>query len=309
MLRITMIALFFMLTFSLMTSYAQDTEIDLTPPELGNFDIASIEDINIEDYPVLPELTDHAREIYQRGTESGNNPQIFSKVGDCMTASYWYFLGPFADGDYDLGEYSDLQPIIDYFDVPARAEGFEENAFNNPGLATTSGFNSASVLDSIWADPNWCNANESPLECEYRLSRPAFSLIMFGTNDAAFFQPQDFDFYMRSIVLQTIEADIVPILYTIPWRPEFPEQVEVFNQIVVKIALDYDLPLVNLNLAIQDLPYFGVDEVEPIHLSIPPDEVSTGILTEESLQYGYVVRNLITLQTFDILLRGLEVEL
>lgn len=306
--RIAIVLCIFAITLTLMSNHAQD-EIDLTLPDPANFDIASIEDINIEDVPVVPELTDHAREIYARGIENGNNPKVFSKVGDCMTASYWYFLGPFADGEYDLGDYSDLQPVIDYFDAPARAEGFEQNAFNNPGLATTSGFNSASVLDSIWADPNWCNANESPLACEYRLSRPSFSLIMFGTNDSMFFEPDFFDFYMRSIVVQTIEADIVPILYTIPWRPEFPEKIEQFNKIVIKIAQDYDVPVVNLNLAIADLPYFGVDEAEPIHLSIPPDEISTGILSDENLQYGYVVRNLITLQTFDIMLNGLEVDL
>lgn len=289
------------------TISAQDSEIDLSPPEPGSFDPASIEDIAVEDYPILPELTEHAKVIYQAGLEADNNPKVFSKVGDCMTATYEYFLGPFGEGDYRLGEeYEALEGVIGYFDVPARSEGFEENSFNNPGLATASGFNTASVLDPIWADPNWCDANESPLACEYRLSQPIFSMIMFGTNDVMFFEADLFDYYMRTIVLETINNHIVPVLYTIPTRPEFPEKTYEFNQVIIKIAEDYDLPLVNLWLSIQDLPFEGVDQLEPIHLSIPEDE-QTGDFTT-NLSYGYTMRNLITLQTLDILLAGLEVD-
>lgn len=294
----------FMMT---LMSFAQDSEIDLSSPELGSFDLASIEGIVVEDFPILPELTDHAQVIYEAGLEAENNPQVFSKIGDCMTATYEYFLGPFGEGTYDLGEdYAELESVIQYFDVPARDEGFVANSFNNPGLATASGFNTASVLDSIWADPTWCEANESPLECEYRLSQPIFSLIMFGTNDVMFFEADLFDFYMRSIILETINNGTVPILYTIPTRPEFPEKTYQFNQVIIKLAQDYDLPLVNLWLAIQDLPFEGVDQLEPIHLSIPEDEQAGDFTT--NLDYGYTVRNLITLQTLDILLDGLGVD-
>jgi hypothetical protein len=288
-------------------SSAQDDEIDLSPPELGSFDLTSIDGIVVEDYPILPELTDYAKVIYEAGLEANNNPRVFSKVGDCMTATYKYFLGPFGDGNYNLGEdYAYLEDVIQYFDVPARSEGFEQNSFNNPGLATASGFNTASVLDSLWADPNWCEANESPLGCEYRLSQPIFSMIMFGTNDVMFFEADLFDYYMRTIILETINNGTVPVLYTIPTRPEFPEKTYQFNQVIIKLAQDYDLPLVNLWAAIQDLPFNGVDQVEPIHLSIPEDE-QTGDFTK-NLDYGYTVRNLITLQTLDILLAGLEVK-
>ena len=83
---------------------AQDSDIDLSPPELGSFDLASVEDIVVEEYPILPELTEHAQVIYEAGLEMDNNPQVFSKVGDCMTATYEYFLGPFGEGNYDLGD-------------------------------------------------------------------------------------------------------------------------------------------------------------------------------------------------------------
>lgn len=285
---------------------ASDLDIDLTPPEQGSFDPASVADIDVSAVPILPELTEHARRIYERGQTGDRDPRRFSKVGDCMTASVEYFMGPFGTGDYDLGDYdAALSSVVTHFNVPARDEGFAMSAFDNPGLATASGFNAASVMDALWADPSWCQANESPLACEYRLTRPAFSLIMFGTNDVMFFEDGLFDYYLRLIVLETIERDIVPVLYTIPDRPEFPEKVQRFNRVIVGIAQDYDLPLVNLWAAIQDLPNAGVDPLEPIHLSIP--EASAGVFNEATLAYGYTVRNLITLQTFDILLAELGI--
>lgn len=284
-----------------------DGNIDLTPPTFGDFDPASVQDIDLMDYPLLPEVTDHARLIYERGHEAGNNPQVFSKVGDCMTAATSY-LTPFGLDDYNLGEYADLQPVIDYFaGVPARvAEDWEFDSFANPGLATTSGFNTASVQDPIWSDPDWCTSNESPLACEYRVSRPAFAIIMFGTNDSYFFDEASFDFYLRTIILETINNNIVPIVSTFPTRPEFPEKSYLFNQIIVKIALDYDLPLMNFWRGLEDLPSKGVDEVETIHLTTPEDK-RTGIFTDETLMTGYTYRNLVTLQAFDSILRGLEV--
>jgi hypothetical protein len=281
-------------------------EIDLTPPEMGDFEEAAVADIDLETYPVMPELTDHARQIFEAGTELGNNPRVFSKVGDCMTASP-DFLTAFGGGEYDLGEYAELQEVVDYFGgTPARGEGFEEDSFANPGLATTSGFNTASVLDSIWSNPNWCEAGESPLACEYRLSRPAFAVIMFGTNDVFFTTPALFDYNLRMIVLESIEKGVVPVLNTFPTRPEFPEVSLLLNQIIVDISQDYDLPLINLWLALEDLPNGGVDQDATIHLTVPEDGTSTGVFNEETLQTGYTVRNLVTLQAFDMLLRELE---
>ncbi|HLA45761.1 MAG TPA: hypothetical protein VJZ27_20100, partial [Aggregatilineales bacterium] len=196
---------------------------DLTPPEFGDFDPAGIEGINPEDYPVLPEVTEHARVIYERGQEAARNAQVFSKVGDCMTWSV-YFLAPFGLGDYDLGENTGLQETIDFFGgVPVRdREGWDYDTFANPSIAAAQGFNTASVLDPIWSNPEWCVSDESPLACEYRLSNPAFSFIMFGTNDVFFIEESSFDYYLRTIVLETINADIVPIMSTFPTRPEFP---------------------------------------------------------------------------------------
>lgn len=268
----------------------------------GEFNPATVAKINLDDIPILPEITDTAREIYLRGHEVGRIPHSLSKVGDCMTASP-NFLAPFSEtGGYDLGDYGDLQDVIDFFSVvPVRDE---YTALSNPGLATTTGFTTVSVQDPIWADPAVCDPNESPLTCEYRVSNPALALIMFGTNDTTFFEADSFDRYLRQIIDQTISADIVPVLYTFPVRPEFPEKSLLFNQIIVLIAQDYDLPLINLYRALEDLPDQGINLDDPIHLSSPIDD-NAGNFTPANLERGYTLRNLVTLQALEVILRDL----
>ncbi len=296
--------------FAALPSGAQDDAprgIDLTPPTLGDFDPADVADIDIMDYPILPELTAHARAIYAAGVARGNNPHVFSKVGDCMTAAPEFLTTCDATGD--LGEYEDLQAVIEHFAAaPARggAEGWELDAFATVSLASAGGFNTTSALDPLWADPEWCDADENSLACEYRLSQPAFAIIMFGTNDVQALQAEYFDYYLRMVVLETIEADVVPVLNTFPGRPEFPEKSALFNQIIIKVATDYDLPLVNLWRALQDLPDGGVDGEETIHLTAPNDLELVCDFTEATLETGYTLRNLVTLQALDVLWRGLD---
>lgn len=286
-----------LLLISVIVVGAQDSSP--TPfPEI-TYDEARVTAINLVDYPVLPELTAHARLIYERGQAAGQNPRTFAKVGDCMTDAA-YFLFPFGQGDYDLGEYSSLQSVIDYYQAGnTRLENDEPvSPFATNSLAAESGFNTASILDPIWADPTWCAAGESPLACEYRLARPAFAFIMVGTNDVQFFDAVSFNFYTRQIIEETIRSNVVPVLYTFPLRPEFPEKTLLFNQIIISIALDYDLPLINLHIALEELPDFGVDMKQPTHVSLAADG-KAGIFNDEYLQTGAALRNLLTLQTLE----------
>jgi hypothetical protein len=277
--------------------------VNLTPPVLGDFNADAVSSIKLDDYPVLPTVTEHAQTIYMRGQKSGRNAKMLSKIGDCMTAAE-YFLVPFGKGDFDLGAYSNLKPVVNYFTSVSGSDA-KMNGFDTIGLATDSGFTTASVLDSTWSNTKICKANESPLSCEYRVSNSAFALIMFGTNDVFYFEPKMFDYYLRLIVLQTINTDVVPVLYTFPVRPEFPEKTLLFNQIVVKIASDYDIPLVNMVKALETLPDQGVNTKDTIHLSLPEDG-KVGVFSDKNLKAGYTFRNLLTLQTLDILWRKLD---
>ncbi len=260
--------------------------------------------VNFSELPILPVVSPGMRALYADGQNAGNNPRVFSKLGDCMTDNA-EFLVPLAKGDYDLREYRSLKPVIDKFIGSPTRQGkpWMLDSFASPSLSAAGGFNSAGPLDSTWSDPQWCQSGETPLACEYRVTRPSIALIMFGTNDVAATEPEAYEVYLRLIVTQTLERKIVPVLHTFPTRPENPERSALLNQIVAKVAADMDVPLVNLNRALSALPNLGVGISDTTHLSIPPDG-RVDIFSNENLGYGFTQRNLVTLQALEVVLRA-----
>ncbi len=274
------------------------TPTPIPDPVQGALDEAALAEIDLMALPEVPEFSEAALALYGRALSAGRDPQMFIKVGDCMTANP-YFLIPIGAGDYDLGEYADLQRVIDHF-----SDG-EQNAFARESQAAAGGFNAASVVDSLWANPQFCEQGETPLACEMRLANPSVALIMFGTNDVQYLSAEQFDYFLRQVVVQTMRADVLPILSTFPPRPEFPQEGQLFNRIVAQVARDYDLPLINLWRALEPLPHQGVDPDDPTHLTTP-SEGGACYFVGENLQSGFAVRNLLTLQTLDALLSAAE---
>jgi hypothetical protein len=64
------------------------------------------------DSPYISGITPRAHEIFAVGQSMGNRANIFSKVGDSITASD-VFLEPFSEGNYNLRDHAYLQPVID----------------------------------------------------------------------------------------------------------------------------------------------------------------------------------------------------
>lgn len=261
-------------------------------PQLGTFNPAAVKDVNLSDMPIVPAISENARLIYQSALKAGSNPKAFSKLGDCMTENP-YFLGPFGAGQFDLGAHASLKIVLDQFDA---------DSFSRKGYAAAGGFNVAGPLDSTWSDPQICKGGESPLACEYRAHKPSIALIMFGTNDVSYTEPDAYNFYLRTLVSQTLDANVLPVLSTFPTRPENAEKSLLLNQIAIKVAQDYDLPLMNLNRALEPLPNHGVDPADTTHLSVPPDK-RVDVLTPENLQFGFTLRNLVTLQALEAVLQ------
>jgi hypothetical protein len=270
-------------------------------PELGAIDLGAIAEIDLEAYPLVPKIGTYAQAIYQAGLEQGNDPHTFVKVGDCMTDNP-YFLIPIGEGEYDLGGYTDLQTTIDYF-----IEG-DQNSFSRVSQAALGGFNAASVLDSTWVNQDFCEASESPLACEFQHMTPSIALIMFGTNDVFYLSEEMFDYFLRQVVIETIKNGTLPIMSTFPQRPEVPEKSILFNQIVANIATEYELPMINLWLALESLPNQGVDPVETTHMTTPQDSANVCYFIGDNLEAGFTMRNLLTLQTLDAVLETIASE-
>jgi uncharacterized protein YraI len=258
---------------------------------MGSFDPATVSGIDLAAVPIVGQSTGTARALFLKGRDMGRNPNVLAKVGDCST-EHWYFLKQLSWGQYDLGQYSNLQGVVDHF----------SESFAYDSLASHNGYNANSVMDPAWADPTMCQSGESPLECEYRVHNASVAVIMFGTSDLLSMSAYEFDFYLREIVRLTEEQGIIPILSTFPGNMNFPNHTILYNQIVVRIAMDNDLPLINLWLALESLPNHGL-ESDGFHLDLPPGDTSC-VFVGDNLQNGYPTRNLVTLQTLDAVWRG-----
>jgi len=197
--------------------------------------------------PVLPQLNAHALAILAEGQERGSNPHAFSKIGDCESRTTW-FLGNFDLGEeyYNLGPYAEeLGPVVVYY----------AGSFNRLSQAANPGFTAASLLSPLRADPKSCEKAESPLACEYRQHKPAVAFILLGTNDAV--NPKTFEGHMRKIIDYTLAQGTLPILGT---KADNIEGDHSINQTIARLAFEYDLPLWNYWLAVQDLPGHGLQE-------------------------------------------------
>ncbi len=283
-----MVARAFTLILILASTAAPSPAVFSAPGRDASQDVSQID---LYAYPVLPANLGIARDVFARGQRLGRDPGAFSKVGDCNSAD-WLFLHPFGVGRYNLGDYADLQAVIDVY----------EASFDVRSQAAHNGLTVSAAHDPIWANPAECNAGESPLDCEYRLRNPAISLIMFGSNDIFALTPEQFDADLRLTLDETLRLGIVPVLSTFPRNLDFPDRSLLFNQFVVQAALDYQVPLVNLWLALEPLPHHGIDE-DGFHLNGPVTRAGD-FASPHNLQTGYPARNLVTLQALDIMWRG-----
>ena len=236
-----------------------------------------------QEWPVIPTLSAHARQVLQEGLAAGRNPRAFAKVGDCETLTDW-FLVDFDRGSsyYDLGPYASLQPVIDYF----------AGSFERKSAASARGFTAASALSSFWSDPNTCQMGETPLACEYRLQQPILSLIMLGTNDVN--HKDTFEANLRKILDQTLAADILPVLVTKADNLEGDHQI---NATIARLAYEYDVPLWNYWLAVQPLPNGGLQE-DGAHLTHTPNRFNDPV----NLQSAWAVRNITALQVLQVVM-------
>jgi hypothetical protein len=208
-------------------------------------------------WPVVPEVTAAAREIYRQGIAMDNDPHAFSKVGDCQNVKQ-SFLGFFDHPDQYafMSGITEMQDTIDHF----------KGHFDRDGEATKYGFNAAAVLSPFWTDPDVCLPDETPLECELRITRPTFVLISLEfwfegrTSDV-------YERYMRQIIEYTISQGAVPILAT---KADNIELDHSLNLTTAKLAYEYDLPLWNWWAAAQELSDAGMDKYrnDGFHISV-----------------------------------------
>lgn len=239
-----------------------------------------------QDAPVIPELNESILKIFQIAKEHGNNIHAFSKIGDCGSTPTW-FLGDFDKGDrfYSLGQYQYLEDVI----------AFYQGSFGRTSLAAQSGFNASSVLTPLWSDKTQCQANETPLACEFRVHKPVIAFITLGANDV--YHLDTFEPQMRKIIEYAIDQGVIPILST---KPDNIEKNQLINQTIARLAYEYQIPLWNYWSAMQALPNHGLQD-DGVHITWSSNHFDN----PTTLEAGWPVRNLTALQVLDAFWRFL----
>ncbi|MBX3048697.1 MAG: SGNH/GDSL hydrolase family protein [Anaerolineales bacterium] len=233
------------------------------------------------DYPVVPEFSETAIQIYLRGVANGNDPQHFSKIGDCQNITT-YFLSALEDPRFhSLGEeYAYLQETIDWY----------FGSYSRDSLAVAGGLNVGRLLSPLAANQQMCDPTENSLMCEVRHFNPSVVLVSLeeNWNDRG---AEEYGKHLRTIVDYLIAEGVVPILAT---KADNLEGDHSINAEIASVAAEYDLPLWNFWRAVQGLPNNGVED-DGFHLTV------SGPYFDDParMKSGWAWRNLTALQTLD----------
>lgn len=242
---------------------------------------------------------DSLEALFDAGQTLGNRANVFTTVGDSNTSN-GDFLRPLGltQNDCRFGPYAPLRRTIEYFSAAPRT-GYR-NSFTNDSVAAEIGFGTPMVLDPFWADQSQCQRNETPLSCEYRVTRPSVAIIMLGQvdNNQAQLPVEDYAANMETIIQTTISQGIIPVVTTIVFQPDREEYERSlrYNLALVRLSEQYDIPLLNLWAAVQMLPNTGIGP-DRSHLSARVGSFCAFDGPEQEL--GGTLRNLLTLQALD----------
>lgn len=247
----------------------------------------AVNGVAIDQFLVMPEkVRQNIRAIYAAGQAVGNNARAFSTAGD-STIEVPYFLGAFDTAKYRLGGYAYLQPAIDYY----------AGSWGRDSAATRISQHAWTLLNPLWADKKVCDANETPLACEFRLHKPSLVIIRVGVNDPS--AAKLYDENLRKVVEFSIEQGVIPILST---KPDLRPGTEGHNDIVRQIAADYAVPLWDYERVAKTLPGRGLG---------PDGAHSTGFWQSDyglalAYQRGHAMQSLTALMVIDQVWRALK---
>jgi uncharacterized protein YgiM (DUF1202 family) len=260
--------------------------------QTGGASGSSTANLQPRDEPYISGISSKSTAIFQAGQALGNRANAFALVGDSNTDNPAFFQ-PLDQGNYNLGEYAYLEDTVQFF------KGSFGRSQSSP--AAVGGFNTTKVLDPA-NSPSYCNKGETPLACEYRITKPSIALILMGTGDQHTWQ--GFEGRYRTIIEYTISQGIIPVLITKGDDLEHRDNTAssgYINDIIRRLSREYDVPLLDLRQAISGLPNLGFNS-DGFHYNTPSDGESC-YFDAEHLKYGYTMRNLTALQMLDALRR------
>lgn len=229
----------------------------------------------------------HMREVYALGQTNGRAPYRFSKLGDSVIANGDYLTRFDEPSAYDLGPYTaELQPVVEAF----------AGSWVRYGVGIRIGLSAWGVFDPMWADKEWCEPNETMIDCEIRLNNPSLVLIHLGTNDTN----PTFERFLRQTVQHSLDNGIIPVLYTKADRFEETvyDEPNRNNEILRRVAQELRVPLIDFDNVAGTLPNRGLRD-DNVHLNGP---LQHDYNLPEVYEKGHTVHNLVTLLMLERLL-------
>lgn len=234
----------------------------LTPtsnPTVKPTDLPTLSPDDWEKWPVMPNVYEGNRQLYQISLEKGvTDPHAFSVLGDCQSEAE-AFLGVFDTSPALVKTMADdLQAIIAQY----------SGSFNRYNPAAKSGSSAGSLLYPPWNDnkEGKCANGETPIDCELRVHRPSIVFIHIGTH---FETPERNLSYMTTIIKKVLAAGAVPVMVT---KADNLENNEFVNMNIARLAAEFGLPTWNFWASIQDLPSQGL-KINGMHLTDPGNVV------------------------------------
>ncbi|HEY6007661.1 MAG TPA: hypothetical protein VIU40_05000 [Geobacteraceae bacterium] len=194
---------------------------------------------------MIPTIDASVRDIYKYGQSLGNDPHAFSIFGDCQSRPGAFFGVFETDPEVVASLSPELQETVSYF----------QGSFNRESPTSKDGTTPGSLLWTQWHQGKYgCSFSETPVDCELRIHHPSFVIIQVGTH----FESRNTE-YLRKIILQLMDAGVVPILAT---KADNREKDERINHDMSMLASEYDLPLWNFWAAVSNLPDRGLYVME-----------------------------------------------
>ncbi|MBN1562396.1 MAG: Ig-like domain-containing protein, partial [Anaerolineae bacterium] len=269
------------------------------PPPGGDIDLNAIPVINQLQGATLTT----AQTIYQHG-RSMADPGIFSVIGDTPPAQFMRDLG---DSEGNFTEIPDAQMVSDVvFYYATKTLPIGGNSFTSGGaVASDPTWKSADLLNPALGNPNACQANEAPLNCELRTNRPSVVFVIVGRNDVIANTPVDqFAANLETILQTTIQNGAIPILMTIPGNPAVYPNLNDYNTTIARAAQDRNLPLINVWRRMNEV---GPATWNPADLTLSTSGTGDQFTQAELSIYGVPNRNLLSLRMLVILRRQVPI--
>ncbi len=234
-------------------------------------------------------VAEHVRRVLAAGARAGNRADVFAKVGDSITESGSFGLD-LGRGWYELGEFTDLEPVIRHFSRRSLGRDREDNSFAHASLAATAGWTASQLIEG---------GDRSPVERELRAIRPAWAFVMIGTNDVERTELDAFERDLRELLRRIEARGTVAIVSTIPEHrgsAEFTARSAEVDARVRAVARELALPLVDYRMVMAPLRNAGISD-DNVHPTVYVDNGDTraAVFTEAGLAAGYNTRNLLLL--------------